>query len=62
MIIYSLSPQPSITNCKAIEKRSTLKISSLTLKNNLLHIGDNVITISTGSLQFLLDHTNWMIW
>jgi len=35
MIIYSLSPQPSITNCKAIEKRSTLKISSLTLKNKL---------------------------
>jgi len=39
MIIYnkrrSLSPQPSITNCKAIERGSTVKRSSLTLKNKL---------------------------
>jgi len=37
MIIYnirrSLSSQPSITNCKAIERGSTLKRSSVTLKN-----------------------------
>jgi len=39
MIIYnkrrSLSPQPSITNCKDIEIGSTVKKSSLTLKNKL---------------------------
>jgi len=39
MIIYnkrrSLSPQPSITNCKTIERRSTVLRSSLSLKNKL---------------------------
>jgi len=39
MIIYnkksSLSPQPSTTNCKAIERGSTVKRNSLTLKNKL---------------------------
>jgi len=37
MILYnkrrSLSPQPSITYCKAIERGSTVKRSLLTLKN-----------------------------
>jgi len=39
MLIYkkrrSLSPQPSITNFKAIERGSTVKRNSLTLKNKL---------------------------
>jgi len=39
MIIYnkrrSFSPHPSIINCKAIERGSTVKINSLTVKNKL---------------------------